>query len=62
MIIHTIVNKYKGTYHAKEDEMFVYSETWEEHVVLGTEAQAPPDLRHAGPDVVPVDEGRARGG
>ena len=50
-------------YHSKEPEVLPHSEILEEHVVLGAEAEAAPDLVHAGGDVVSVDDGgsRARG-
>ena len=36
-------------------------EVLEEHVVLGTEAEAPPHAGHVLRDVVTIDRGRARG-
>ena len=36
-------------------------EILEEHVMLGTESEAPPDAGHVLRDVVAVDRGRARG-
>ena len=55
MFINKIFNS--QCYHSKEDEMLEHSETWEKHVVLGTEAEGVPGLSHVAPDVVSVDLG-----